>query len=230
VTAAQKSGLTLFQGSYPIYSGLGYPSRAFHVKDFGVMTFRPKTKLPRSLRRLARPTVARWPSRQLPGPGMALKTEAMGLAVAVEIPLVICDIQRGGPSTGFADQDRASGLAPGALRPQLRSTHSVLAASTPADCFWVAIEASRIASSTWCQSSFFPTATSQTARNVAYSGAKRNPRFSSEFASDPRSDSFPINVIRNTGPALGSSWNAGARASHRRPEKQDLLEISTTSR
>ena len=79
------------------------------------------------------------------GPGMALKTEAMGLAVAVELPLVICDIQRGGPSTGLPTKTEQADLVAGALRPQLRSSDSRARAFTPGDCFWIALEASRIA-------------------------------------------------------------------------------------
>ena len=58
------------------------------------------------------------------GPGMALKTEAIGLAVMTELPMVICDIQRGGPSTGLADQDRAGRPAAGPLRAQLRGARA----------------------------------------------------------------------------------------------------------
>jgi len=76
---------------------------------------------------------------------MALKTEAMGLAVAVEIPLVICDIQRGGPSTGLPTKTEQADLLQALFGRNSEAPIPVLAASTPADCFWVAIEASRIA-------------------------------------------------------------------------------------
>src|SRR5258708_5944402 len=79
------------------------------------------------------------------GPGMALKTEALGLAVAVEIPLVICDIQRGGPSTGLPTKTEQADLLQALFGRNSEAPIPVLAASTPADCFWVAIEASRIA-------------------------------------------------------------------------------------
>jgi 2-oxoglutarate ferredoxin oxidoreductase subunit alpha len=79
------------------------------------------------------------------GPGMALKTEAMGLAVAVEIPLVICDIQRGGPSTGLPTKTEQADLLQALFGRNSEAPIPVLAASTPADCFWIALEASRIA-------------------------------------------------------------------------------------
>jgi len=79
------------------------------------------------------------------GPGMALKTEALGLAVAVEIPLVICDIQRGGPSTGLPTKTEQADLLQALFGRNSEAPIPVLAAATPADCFWVAIEACRIA-------------------------------------------------------------------------------------
>src|SRR5947199_2414492 len=76
---------------------------------------------------------------------MALKTEALGLAVAVEIPLVICDIQRGGPSTGLPTKTEQADLLQALFGRNSEAPIPVLAAATPADCFWVAIEACRIA-------------------------------------------------------------------------------------
>src|SRR5438270_3992249 len=76
---------------------------------------------------------------------MALKTEAMGLAVAVEIPLVMCDIQRGGPSTGLPTKTEQADLLQALFGRNSEAPIPVLAAATPADCFWVAIEACRIA-------------------------------------------------------------------------------------
>jgi len=76
---------------------------------------------------------------------MALKTEAMGLAVAVEIPLVICDIQRGGPSTGLPTKTEQADLLQALFGRNSEAPIPVIAAATPSDCFWTAIEASRIA-------------------------------------------------------------------------------------
>jgi 2-oxoglutarate ferredoxin oxidoreductase subunit alpha len=79
------------------------------------------------------------------GPGMALKTEALGLAVAVELPLVICDIQRGGPSTGLPTKTEQADLLQALYGRNSEAPIPVVAPSTPGDCFWVALEASRIA-------------------------------------------------------------------------------------
>ena len=79
------------------------------------------------------------------GPGMALKTEALGLAVMTELPLVICDIQRGGPSTGLPTKTEQADLLQALFGRNSEAPIPVLAASTPADCFWIAVEACRIA-------------------------------------------------------------------------------------
>ena len=76
---------------------------------------------------------------------MALKTEALGLAVAVELPLVICDIQRGGPSTGLPTKTEQADLLQALYGRNSEAPIPVLAPSTPGDCFWIALEASRIA-------------------------------------------------------------------------------------
>src|SRR5438445_13854212 len=79
------------------------------------------------------------------GPGMALKTEAMGLATMVELPVIICDIQRGGPSTGLPTKTEQADLLQALFGRNSEAPIPVLAASTPGDCFWIALEASRIA-------------------------------------------------------------------------------------
>src|SRR6202050_307585 len=79
------------------------------------------------------------------GPGMALKTEALGLAVAVELPLVICDIQRGGPSTGLPTKTEQADLLQALYGRNSEAPIPILAPSSPGDCFWIAMEASRIA-------------------------------------------------------------------------------------
>jgi 2-oxoglutarate ferredoxin oxidoreductase subunit alpha len=79
------------------------------------------------------------------GPGMALKTEAIGLAIAVELPIVIVDVQRGGPSTGLPTKTEQADLLQALFGRNSEAPLPVLAAATPGDCFWVALEASRIA-------------------------------------------------------------------------------------
>ena len=145
VTAAQKSGLTLFQGSYPITPASDILHELSQYKDFGVMTFQAEDEIAAITSSIGAAYAGALAITTTSGPGMALKTEAMGLAVAVEIPLVICDIQRGGPSTGLPTKTEQADLLQALFGRNSEAPIPVLAASTPADCFWVAIEASRIA-------------------------------------------------------------------------------------
>jgi 2-oxoglutarate ferredoxin oxidoreductase subunit alpha len=145
VTAAQKSGLTLFQGSYPITPASDILHELSQYKDFGVMTFQAEDEIAAITSSIGAAYAGALAITTTSGPGMALKTEALGLAVAVEIPLVICDIQRGGPSTGLPTKTEQADLLQALFGRNSEAPIPVLAASTPADCFWVAIEACRIA-------------------------------------------------------------------------------------
>jgi 2-oxoglutarate/2-oxoacid ferredoxin oxidoreductase subunit alpha len=145
VTAAQKSGLTLFQGSYPITPASDILHELSQYKDFGVITFQAEDEIAAITSSIGAAYAGALAITTTSGPGMALKTEAMGLAVAVEIPLVICDIQRGGPSTGLPTKTEQADLLQALFGRNSEAPIPVLAASTPADCFWVAIEACRIA-------------------------------------------------------------------------------------
>jgi 2-oxoglutarate ferredoxin oxidoreductase subunit alpha len=145
VTAAQKSGLTLFQGSYPITPASDILHELSQYKDFGVMTFQAEDEIAAITSAIGAAYAGALAITTTSGPGMALKTEALGLAVAVEIPLVICNIQRGGPSTGLPTKTEQADLLQALFGRNSEAPIPVLAASTPADCFWVAIEACRIA-------------------------------------------------------------------------------------
>ena len=145
VTAAQKSGLTLFQGSYPITPASDILHELSQYKDFGVMTFQAEDEIAAITSSIGAAYAGALAITTTSGPGMALKTEALGLAVAVEIPLIICDIQRGGPSTGLPTKTEQEDLLQALFGRNSEAPIPVLAASTPADCFWVAIEACRIA-------------------------------------------------------------------------------------
>ena len=145
VTAAQKSGLTLFLGSYPITPASDILHELSQYKDFGVMTFQAEDEIAAVTSAIGAAYAGALAITTTSGPGMALKTEAMGLAVATEIPLVVCDIQRGGPSTGLPTKTEQADLLQALFGRNSEAPIPVLAASTPADCFWVAIEACRIA-------------------------------------------------------------------------------------
>src|ERR1700736_2332504 len=145
VTAAQKAGLTLFQGSYPITPASDILHELSQYKDFGVMTFQAEDEIAAVTSAIGAAYAGALAITTTSGPGMALKTEALGLAVAVEIPLVICDIQRGGPSTGLPTKTEQADLLQALFGRNSEAPIPVLAASTPSDCFWAALEASRIA-------------------------------------------------------------------------------------
>ena len=145
VTASQKCGLRLFLGSYPITPASDILHELSQYKDFGVMTFQAEDEIAAVTSAIGASYAGSLAITTTSGPGMALKTEAMGLAVAVEIPLVICDIQRGGPSTGLPTKTEQADLLQALFGRNSEAPIPVLAAATPADCYWVAIEAARIA-------------------------------------------------------------------------------------
>ena len=145
VTASRKSGLTLFQGSYPITPASDILHELSQYKDFGVMTFQAEDEIAAITSAIGAAYGGALAITTTSGPGMALKTEALGLAVAVELPLVVCDIQRGGPSTGLPTKTEQADLLQALFGRNSEAPIPVIAASTPADCFWVALEAARIA-------------------------------------------------------------------------------------
>jgi 2-oxoglutarate ferredoxin oxidoreductase subunit alpha len=145
VVAANKAGLTLFQGSYPITPASDILHELSGYKDFGVITFQAEDEIAAITSAIGAAYTGALAITTTSGPGMALKTEALGLAVAVELPLVVCDIQRGGPSTGLPTKTEQADLLQALFGRNSEAPIPVLAASTPGDCFWVAIEASRIA-------------------------------------------------------------------------------------
>ena len=114
-------------------------------KDFGVITFQAEDEIAAVTSAIGAAYTGALGITTTSGPGMALKTEALGLAVAVELPLVICDIQRGGPSTGLPTKTEQADLLQALFGRNSEAPIPVLAPSSPGDCFWVALEASRIA-------------------------------------------------------------------------------------
>jgi 2-oxoglutarate ferredoxin oxidoreductase subunit alpha len=145
ITASQKSGLRLFQGSYPITPASDILHELSQYKDFGVMTFQAEDEIAAITSAIGAAYAGALAITTTSGPGMALKTEALGLAVAVEIPLVVCDIQRGGPSTGLPTKTEQADLLQALFGRNSEAPIPVIAPATPSDCFWAALEASRIA-------------------------------------------------------------------------------------
>lgn len=145
VAASQKAGIRLFLGSYPITPASDILHELSQYKDFGVITFQAEDEIAAITSAIGAAYAGSLGITTTSGPGMALKTEALGLATMVELPLVICDIQRGGPSTGLPTKTEQADLLQALFGRNSEAPIPVLAPSTPGDCFWVALEASRIA-------------------------------------------------------------------------------------
>jgi 2-oxoglutarate/2-oxoacid ferredoxin oxidoreductase subunit alpha len=145
VAAAQKSGLQLFLGSYPITPASDILHELSRLKHFGVKTFQAEDEIAAICSAIGAAYTGSLGVTTTSGPGMALKTEAMGLAIMLELPLVIVDVQRGGPSTGLPTKTEQADLLQAVLGRNSEAPLCVVAASTPADCFGTVYEAVRIA-------------------------------------------------------------------------------------
>jgi 2-oxoglutarate/2-oxoacid ferredoxin oxidoreductase subunit alpha len=145
VAASQQAGVKLFLGSYPITPASDILHELSMYKDFGVTTFQAEDEIAAITSAIGASYAGALAITTTSGPGMALKTEALGLAVAVELPLVVCDIQRGGPSTGLPTKTEQADLLQALFGRNSEAPIPVLAPATAGDCFWIALEASRIA-------------------------------------------------------------------------------------
>jgi 2-oxoglutarate ferredoxin oxidoreductase subunit alpha len=145
VAAGQQSGLPLFLGSYPITPASDILHELSKYKNFGVRTFQAEDEIAAIASAIGASYGGSLGLTTTSGPGMALKTEAMGLAVMMEIPLLIINIQRGGPSTGLPTKTEQSDLLQAYYGRNGECPMPVISASTPSDCFAVAMEAVRIA-------------------------------------------------------------------------------------
>ncbi|MEO6820365.1 MAG: 2-oxoacid:acceptor oxidoreductase subunit alpha [Ginsengibacter sp.] len=145
IAAAQKSGLQLFLGTYPITPASDILHELSKHKNFGIKTFQAEDEIAAISSVIGASYGGSLGITTTSGPGMALKSEAMGLAVMLEIPLLICDIQRGGPSTGLPTKTEQSDLLQACYGRNGESPMPVIAAATPSDCFETVYEAIRIA-------------------------------------------------------------------------------------
>jgi 2-oxoglutarate/2-oxoacid ferredoxin oxidoreductase subunit alpha len=145
VAASQRAELPLFLGSYPITPASDILHELSMYKEFGVITFQAEDEIAAVTSAIGAAYGGALALTTTSGPGMALKMEAIGLAIATELPLVICDIQRGGPSTGLPTKTEQADLLQALFGRNSEAPVPVLAAATPGDCFWMALEASRIA-------------------------------------------------------------------------------------
>ena len=145
VAASVKTGLPLFLGSYPITPASDILHELSKHKNFGVRTFQAEDEIAAVTAAIGASFSGALAITTTSGPGVALKTEAIGLAVMTELPLIIIDVQRGGPSTGLPTKTEQSDLLQAMFGRNGEAPVAIIAPCTPADCFNMALEASRIA-------------------------------------------------------------------------------------
>jgi len=145
LAAAEKAGLELFIGSYPITPATGILEELAARKDLGVKSFQAEDEIAGICTALGASFAGNLAVTSTSGPGLALKSEAIGLAVMAELPIVIVNVQRGGPSTGLPTKTEQADLMQAIYGRNGESPVVVIASSTPSDCFRFAYEAARIA-------------------------------------------------------------------------------------
>ncbi len=145
VAAAHKAGRPLFLGSYPITPASDILHELSNLKQFDVYTFQAEDEIAGIGAALGAAFGGAIAITTTSGPGMNLKAETMGLALAVELPLVITDVQRAGPSTGMPTKTEQADLLMAMYGRHGEAPVPILAAATPADCFRMAFEAVRLA-------------------------------------------------------------------------------------
>ncbi|MCD8264780.1 MAG: 2-oxoacid:acceptor oxidoreductase subunit alpha [Tannerellaceae bacterium] len=145
IAAAEKAGLQLFLGSYPITPATEILQELAKRKDLGVVTVQAEDEIAGICTAIGASFAGSLAATSTSGPGLALKSEAIGLAVIAELPLVIVDVQRGGPSTGLPTKSEQGDLLQSLYGRNGESPLVVIAASTPSDCFDAAYWAGKIA-------------------------------------------------------------------------------------
>jgi 2-oxoglutarate/2-oxoacid ferredoxin oxidoreductase subunit alpha len=145
VAASRRSGLPLFLGSYPITPASDILHELARHKRFGVRTFQAEDEIAGVGAALGAAFGGSLGVTTTSGPGVALKSETIGLAVSLELPLIVVDVQRGGPSTGLPTKTEQSDLLQAMFGRNGEAPVPIVAPCSPADCFDVALEATRIA-------------------------------------------------------------------------------------
>jgi 2-oxoglutarate ferredoxin oxidoreductase subunit alpha len=145
ITASQRSGLPLFLGSYPITPASDILHELAKNHRFGVMTFQAEDEIAGIGAAIGAAYGGALAVTTTSGPGIALKSESIGLAVSLELPLIIVDVQRGGPSTGLPTKTEQSDLLQAMFGRNGESPVPIIAPQSPSDCFYAAMEAARIA-------------------------------------------------------------------------------------
>jgi len=145
LAAAEKAGRPFFLGSYPITPATEILQEISARKDLGAKAFQAEDEIGGIVTAIGASFTGHLAATSTSGPGLALKTEAIGLAVITELPLIIIDVQRGGPSTGLPTKTEQSDLFQAVLGRNGEAPVPVIAASTPSDCFHFAFMASKVA-------------------------------------------------------------------------------------
>jgi 2-oxoglutarate ferredoxin oxidoreductase subunit alpha len=145
LTASEKSDLNLFYGGYPITPASDILHYLAQYKQFGVRTFQAEDEIAGITSAIGASFAGNIAVTATSGPGVALKTEALGLAIITELPIVLINVQRGGPSTGLPTKTEQSDLNQAIFGRNGEAPLVVLSAATPSDCFNMAYEACRIA-------------------------------------------------------------------------------------
>ena len=145
LAAAEKSGLNLFIGSYPITPATDVLQALAERKDLGVKSFQAEDEIAGICTTIGAAFAGHLAVTSTSGPGFALKAEALGLSVMAELPIVVVNVQRGGPSTGLPTKTEQSDLLQTLYGRNGESPLVVLAASTPSDCFYYAYLSAKIA-------------------------------------------------------------------------------------
>lgn len=145
IAAAEKAGLTLFLGSYPITPATDILHELSKRKDLGVITVQAEDEIAGVCTSIGASFAGCLAATSTSGPGLALKSEAIGLAVIAELPLVVIDVQRGGPSTGLPTKSEQTDLLQALYGRNGECPTVVIAATTPTDCFDSAYWASKLA-------------------------------------------------------------------------------------
>ncbi len=144
-TVAKLTGRQVFFGGYPITPSSEIMQELAHWKDHGIVTFQAEDEIAGIGSAIGAAFGGSLAVTATSGPGLALKTEMLGLAAIIELPLVVVDVQRGGPSTGMPTKTEQADLFIALFGRHGEAPLPVIAAQSPADCFWAAMEAMRVA-------------------------------------------------------------------------------------
>ena len=216
IAASQRSGVPLFYASYPITPASELLHELSKHKNFGVLTIQAEDEIAAANMALGASFAGHLGVTGTSGPGMDLKAETVGLAVITELPMIVVDVMRAGPSTGMPTKTEQGDLLPAMFGRHGESPIPIVAASSPADCFEVAIEAARIAiryrtpvillSDSFLQNSSEP----WRLPDVRHAAGHR-----SEVRRGERRHVPPLRTGRAAGASVGDPGHRGARAPDR---------------